>query len=193
MTYRYRSLGLTALVAIVLATVLFYGLSYMNNRTHTDQDEAIATNIEVAILNAPLVITGKVIDGKGEPRNLRRDVSDPTKENQEVVVPGTDYRVLVSKVLKGELMAGDEIKIAIGGGNYRNAKAPLRATLVAGEEYIFTIAQSGAGGPNYYGIIEPFIYQLKEGRIIAVSNIEKYKNAFQETAMSEEEFYSKFK
>ncbi|GGD47484.1 hypothetical protein [Paenibacillus nasutitermitis] len=121
---------------------------------------------------------------------MRRNATDPTKGDTNVVVPGTDYNVTVTKVLKGNLETGSQIKNAVGGGAYKKEKAPLRATLLAGEEYIFTIAPSGAGGPHYYGIIEPFIYQLKDNRVVAVSNIEKYKSAFQETQISEAEFMS---
>ncbi|HEY4391296.1 MAG TPA: hypothetical protein VGN02_08085 [Paenibacillus sp.] len=193
MSIRFKSIALTALVAACLATVLFFGISYMKGKTIVDIDEAIAINIDMAIDNAPIVITGTLTDGNGEPRNLRRDSEDPTKEDAKVIIPGTDYNVTVTKVLKGNLAPGDQIKIAVGGGTYKAERAPLRATLLKGEEYIFTIAPSGAGSPHYYGIIEPFIYQLKGNRIIAVSNIEKYKSAFQETQISETEFMSKFK
>ncbi|WP_143106666.1 hypothetical protein [Cohnella sp. OV330] len=122
-SYRYRSLSLTAIVALILATVLFYGQSFISNRTNSGRDEAIATNIDVAILNAPIVITGRVVDG--------------------VAVSGTNYRILVSKALKGDLAVGSEISVAVSGGSLGKVKAPLLATLVVGEEYIFTLAQSG--------------------------------------------------
>lgn len=193
MSVRFKSITITAIAAALLATFLFYGITYIKGRTDVDIDEAIATNIDVAIANVPIVIMGKVTDDKGETRNLRRDVTDPTKEDANVIVPGTDYNVTVTRVLKGDLETGSQIKIAIGGGTYKSAKEPLRATVLAGEEYIFTIAPSGAGAPHYYGIIEPFIYQLKDKRVVAISNIERYKAAFQETEISEAEFISKFR
>ncbi|WP_221469331.1 hypothetical protein [Cohnella nanjingensis] len=98
----------------------------------------------------------------------------------------------MTKVLKGDLEPGSQIKIAAGGGTYKTEKASLRATLLAGEKYIFTIAPNGADAPHYYGIIEPFIYQIKDNRVVAVSNIEKYKSTFQATKISEAEFWSKF-
>ncbi len=93
----------------------------------------------------PVVVMGRATDGKGEPRNLRRGVMDPTKEYANVIVPGTEYNVTVTKVLKGNVKPDSFIKIDIGGGSYKI---------------------------HYYGIIEPFIYQLKDNRVVAVSNIE---------------------
>lgn len=52
---------------------------------------------------SPVVVLGKVIDD-GEPRNLRRDNVDPTKENPDVVVPGTNYRIEVIEVIKSPLL-----------------------------------------------------------------------------------------
>lgn len=48
---------------------------------------------------------------------------------------------------------------------YKEKKANLRATLKKNEEYIFTLAPSGSGHPNYYGLIEPFIFQMKKNKI----------------------------
>lgn len=193
MSIRFKGMVITVIVAAICATLLYYGIDYMKGRTTTHSDEAIATNIDQAILNAPIVIMGIVADGKGEPRNLRRDLTDPTKEDARVVVPGTDYNVTVTQVLKGNLEIGSRMKIAIGGGNHKSKKAPLRATVLAGVEYIFTIAPSSSGAQQYYGIIEPFIYQFKDNRVVAISNIEKYKAAFQETEISEADFLDKFK
>lgn len=193
MSIRYRSMTITVIVAALLATLLFYGVTYMKGRTATHSDEAIATNIDQAILNAPIVITGIVTDGKGETRNLRRDSTDPTKEDANVVVPGTDYNVTVTKVLKGNLKTGSQIKIAIGGGTYKSEKAPLRRRYSKGKNTFLPSRLVARGAPQYYGIIEPFIYQLKDNRVVAISNIEKYKTAFQETEISEAEFLSKFK
>lgn len=192
MTARYRSIFVTAIAAILLASAAFFIFQMLNNKTHVDGDEAIATDIDVAIQNSQVVVMGKVLDdGKG--RNLRRDSKDPSKEDSEVVVPGTDYTVLVTKVLKGSVEPNSQIKVAVGGGDYKGKKSKLRASVKNDEEYLFTLATAGAGHPNYYGIIEPFIYQIKNNKVVAISNIEKYKVAFQETNITEEELFSKYK
>lgn len=112
---------------------------------------------------------------EGKARNLRRNSTDPSKEHSSRVVPGTDYTVAVAKVLKGTIESNSEIKVAVGGGSYKGKKANLRATLIENEEYIFALAPSGSGHPNYYGLIEPFIFQVKNNKIEAVNNIDKYK------------------
>lgn len=155
MSLRFRSLALTILAAFLVASVVFFVFTNFKARTSSHGDEAIAVDIDMAIASSPVVVMGRVID-EGKARNLRRDSTDSSKEHPSLVVPGTDYTVAVTKVLKGTIESNSEIKVAVGGGSYKGKKANLRATLIENEEYIFTLATLGSGHPNYYGLIEPF-------------------------------------
>jgi hypothetical protein len=189
---KIRSLGMMTGGVLVLAVIVFLVIEFFSNRTHVVVDEAIATDIEVAIQNSQIVVVGIVLDDKGEARNLRRDSADPSEEDSSVIVPGTDYPVLVTKVLKGSLEPDASIQIAVPGGSYKGKKSKLRATLNKDEEYLFMLAPSGMGHPHYFGIIEPSIYQFKDGKLVAISNVEKYKSAFQESSITEEELFERY-
>lgn len=181
-----------AVGVLVLVVVVLFVIRLLSNNTHVVVDEAFATDIEVAIQSSPIVVVGKVLDDEGKTRNLRRDSADPSKEDSSVIVPGTDYPVLITKVLKGALELDASIQIAVPGGSYKGKKKKMSATVRKDEEYLFMLAPSGMGPPFYYGIIEPSIYQFKDGKLVAVSNIEKYKTAFQEPSITEEELFERY-
>ncbi|MDQ0917035.1 hypothetical protein [Paenibacillus sp. V4I5] len=84
----------------------------------------------------------KVIDDKGTTRNLRRDSVDPTNEDQTGSVPGIDYAVEVTTVLKGNVEPNSKIKVAVPGGSYKGKTDKLQATLTKNGEYIFALAPS---------------------------------------------------
>lgn len=109
---------------------------------HVVVDEAIAVSINVAINNAPVVITGTVLGDIGRLRNLRRDSQDPSKEDSAVILPETDYSIHVNKVIKGALDPGSQIAVAVQGGSYKGKTTILHATLVPGEEYLFLLAEA---------------------------------------------------
>ncbi|WP_223066896.1 hypothetical protein [Paenibacillus caui] len=185
-----KSIGLTALAAVLLATLAYTGFKQLN-RSHGETRNATAVTIDAALDTSPVVVIGKVINGEGKPRNLRRDSVDPTKEDQSVSVPGTDYVVKVSKVLKGDLKPNSNINVAVPGGSYKGETSSLRATLVQGEEYVFALAKSPSGPTSYYGMIEPYIFQLKNNKVVAIINDNKIKSAFKETNISEAELINK--
>lgn len=153
----WRNIGLTVLSAVVLATVVYFGTEQLNKSNSREARSATALTIEAAVDTSPVVVIGKVVK-EGETRNLRRDSIDPTKEDRNVSVPGTDYIVEVSKVLKGDLEPNTQINVAVPGGSYKGEKASLRATLIQEEEYVFALAKSPSGPQNYYGMIEPYIF-----------------------------------
>lgn len=185
-----KSIGLTALSAVLLATLVYVGFKQLN-RSHGEARNATAITIDAALDTSPVVVIGKVVDAEGKPRNLRRDSIDPAKEDQSVSVPGTDYVVEVSKVLKGDVKPNSSINVAVPGGNYKGVKASLRATLIQGEEYVFALAKSPSGPTSYYGMIEPYIFQLKNNKVVAITNDSQVKSAFQETSLTEAELVQK--
>lgn len=185
-----KSIGLTALLAVVLATLAYIIFTQFNG-SHGTERHATAVTIDTALDTSPVVVIGRVADAEGKARNLRRDATDPTKEDQSVRVPGTDYVVEVSKVLKGAVEPNSKINVAVPGGSYKGEKATLRATLVQGEEYVFALAPSPSGPTSYYGMIEPYIFQLKGNKVIAIINDDQIKSAFKESILSEAELINK--
>lgn len=101
MVNRIKSYALTILAAFVAATLVYFVYAQVSGSSNGEVRRATANNIDLAIETSPVVVIGKIIDDKGTTRNLRRDSVDPTKEDQNVSVPGTDYAVEVTKVLKG--------------------------------------------------------------------------------------------
>lgn len=180
------SIGFTVIIAVLLATVLFFGFSKWN-WSHGETKYATASTIDVALDTSPVVVIGRVVDAEGKTRNLRRDSTDPTKEDSSIIVPGTDYAVEIRKVLKGDVKPGNSINVAVPRGSYRGEKAALRATLVQGEEYVFALAHSPSGPANFYGMIEPYIFQLKGNKAVAITNDDKIKSDFRETEITEAE------
>lgn len=190
MSFTKRGLLLTIFSAFVLSALLLHLMGKFQ-RTITDGDENIAFTVESAMEASPVVVLGKVIDN-GEPRNLRRDNVDPTKEHPDVVVPGTNYSIEVIEVIKSPFQVSDIIKVAINGGEYKKVKTPIRASFQKNKEYLFTLAPSASGNPQYYGLIEPFVFEFKNNKLVAVNNEVHYKEAFKEKNINKEVFISQF-
>ncbi|GGD47477.1 hypothetical protein [Paenibacillus nasutitermitis] len=192
MTTKVKSYGITVLAAIFAATLFYFVYLQVNRSSQGEARRATANNIDMALDTSPVVVIGRVIDDQGITRNLRRDSTDPTKEDQTVSVPGTDYKVEVIKVLKGEVQPNSQINVAVPGGTYKGESAKLQATLAKNGEYIFALAPSPSGPASYFGMIEPYIFQLKNNKVMAVTNDNQVKSAFQETNLTEADLDQKF-
>ncbi|MFD0713866.1 hypothetical protein [Paenibacillus sp. GCM10027626] len=154
------------IAALLIIALVYFVFTSLNASTSSSADEAIATDIDMALSTSPVVIKGLVTDNGS--------------------ASGTEYTVEVTDVFKGELKAADRIRVVIGG-----KKNNPRATLHKNEHYLFAVAPSSSGQSKYYGLIEPFIFQLQNDTLIAINNEEKYKSAFKESKMTEEELLAK--
>ncbi len=192
MVNRIKSYTLTILAAFVAATLVYFVYAQVSGSSDGEVRRATANTIDLAIETSPVVVIGTIIDDKGITRNLRRDSVDPTKEDQNVSVPGTDYAVEVTKVLKGDVEPNSKINVAVPGGNYKGETTPLQATLTKNGEYIFALAPSPSGPSSYYGMIEPYIFQLKNNKVVAITNDDTIKADFQEVNLTEAELTQKF-
>lgn len=103
------------------------------------------------------------------------------------VVPGAKYRIEVTKVLKGNVKPGSNLQVNVKRGD---SKA---AVLREGESYIFALAPSSKSVSSYYGMIEPFIFQWSDDRIVAVTNDLKLKDDFEVSALTEAELIAMYK
>ncbi|WP_054957896.1 hypothetical protein [Paenibacillus dakarensis] len=193
MANKVKSYLITILGAFTFATLLFFFYTEINESSHGAVKEATTNNIDLAFESSPVVVIGKIISDSGTTRNLRRDSVDPTKEDNTVSVPGTDYDVEVVQVLKGNVEVNSKIKVAVPGGDYKGVSAPLQASLTNNEEYIFTLAPSPSSPSSYFGMIEPFIFQLRDNMVVAITNNEKIKAEFQEVNLTEADIIQKFK
>ncbi|WP_135555124.1 hypothetical protein [Paenibacillus cymbidii] len=95
---------------------------------------------------------------------------------------GTGYKIEVIQVLKGDVKGNRSIQVAVPGGP---------GILANNEEYVFALAPSLSGPPNFYGMIDPFIFQIKNNKVAAITNDAQVAAAFQETNMSVAELASK--
>lgn len=68
----------------------------------------------------------------------------------------------------------------------------LRAKLAPGDTYVFALAPSMSGSNRYYGMIEPYIFQLKANKTTAISNDPAAMAEFRESEMSEDEWRTRY-
>jgi len=99
-----------------------------------------------------------------------------------VQASGSGYKIEVIQVLKGDVNGNRHIQVAVPGG---------KRVLANNEEYVFALAPSLSGPPNFYGMIDPFIFQIKNNKVTAITDDAQVKAAFQETSMSVAELASK--
>ncbi|NGP46760.1 hypothetical protein G4V62_18095 [Bacillaceae bacterium SIJ1] len=123
--------------------------------------------------------------------NLNRDPDDPEKEGGTVTV-GTEYQVTVTDVLKGDVKQ-DEIFVSVQGGSYQNQKAPLKSTLEKGKTYLFFLFVAAQGPPHYYDGTQPNIFEISKDKVELVTNVEQYRQTFQDVNLSKTAFYSNLK
>lgn len=156
-----------------------------------NEDIAFMPNIETLTDSSVVIIKGTILD-EGETRNLRRDSENPQKK-ANIVVPGTDYSVLIEQVLKGDVSLDESITVAVGGGAYKGKSEPLEASISTKKTYYFFLVPSSMGDPNYFGVGVPFIFEDTNGRIKAVSNNSEYKTIFEDDDISKDDFLTKLK
>ncbi len=174
---------------VLLFVMLAYGLfSLYTNSVHVTESEAVASNIE-KLATSPVIVKGTVEDdGRGV--NLRRDPQNPKEESAEVI-PGTEYKVNVTQVLKGDVQQGEQIFVSVQGGNYKGKSKPLKSNVNAEDSYVFFLFNAAQGKPHYYDGIQPNIFEEKENKMRAVTNVKKYKNIFEDNNLPRNEFLTK--
>lgn len=178
-----KGLSFTALAAVIGGLLLFYVWGLVNTSSVTHSDIAFAPTMEVMVEASAYILKGKVVD-EGTPRNLERNIDNPQQE-AKTVMPGTDYTILVEEVYRGELKAGDSIKVAVAGGSYKGVKEPLEADIEPGEVYYFFLLSSSMGHPNYFAATIPFIFKTKDGVMTPISNVTEYKRHFTDEKLNE--------
>jgi len=99
-----------------------------------------------------------------------------------VQASGSGYTVEVTQLLKGDVKGNGRIHVAVPEGP---------RGLANNEEYVFALAPSFSGPANFYGMIDPFIFQIANNRVTAFTNDAQIKAAFRETSMSVAELASK--
>lgn len=159
--------------------------------SQNNEDVAFMPNIETLADSSVVIVKGTILD-EGETRNLRRDNENPQKE-ANIVVPGTDYSVLIEEVLKGDVSSGESITVAVSGGAYKGKSQPLEVSISTNKTYYFFLIPSSMGYPNYLGAGVPFIFEDTNGRIKAVSNNSEYQTIFEDNEISKDDFLTKLK
>lgn len=157
-----QRMGAAALLAVVLIGLLLIGYSLLNHPQETEK-RATTDSIIYAIETSPVTVAGTVADVK----RSQVDIS-------------------VNHVIRGNLEPAAIIQVTVP--DVKTVKAGLKK----GEEYIFALAPSLSDPVRYYGMIEPFIFQLKDGHAIAITGDSELKAAFRDTKVTVEELAEKY-
>ncbi|HEY3373642.1 MAG TPA: hypothetical protein VGK02_01070 [Candidatus Aquicultor sp.] len=123
--------------------------------------------------HAEAVIQGTVLK-QIRTYNLSRDVQDPTKENTEFPVMGTDYEVCVDKYIKGSGAS----TIVVTQENTQD-----RTPMQIGAKYVLFL--NNVSGKYMFGG-EPFKFKLTGGKAQVDTNNKGTQDAFK--TMSEQDF-----
>lgn len=177
------------LLIIIGAFNVFQELFSKLGPQHIINDVAYVPNIETLSQTSSIIIKGTVLD-ETEPTNLNRNTEDPTKEGRKIT-PGTYHSVIIDEVLVGEnVEMNDEIKVAVQGGSYKSVTSKIEADLKTDHSYIFFLNKSSQGYPYFYGAGEPYIFEIENDHIKAVSNL-RYDKVFEDNNISIQAFYDK--
>lgn len=123
--------------------------------------------------HAEIVVLGTV-QKQIKTYNLSRDAQDPTKENTEFPVMGTDYAIAVDKYIKGN--GESSIVMTMEGTEDRT---PMQI----GSKYILFL--NNVSGKYMFGG-EPFKFKVADGKVLVDSNDKGSQANFK--AMSEQVF-----
>lgn len=174
--------------AIFLGIIAFLLWMLFNPNTNTHSDIAYVPNIDMLTDSSTIVIKGTVLD-EVEEANLQRNPEDPSKESRSIT-PGKYHSVVIDEVLAGSIDEKDKIKIAVTGGSYKGVKSEVQADLKNGHSYVFFLNTSSRGQPYYFGAGEPYIFEIEDNKIKAVSNL-KYEEIFEDNNISEQALLDK--
>ncbi|HCG99409.1 MAG: hypothetical protein A2074_07050 [Candidatus Aquicultor primus] len=137
--------------------------------------------------NAEVIVIGTV-RAQLQTYNLSRDLQDPSKENTEFVVLGTDYEVGVDRYLKG---AGNRKIIMTQEGGELDGKTQLmdaRTPIHIGTTYILFLIKVS---DKYRFGAEPYKFKISGGKVTVDSSEEIASVHFRE--MTEQEFLDELK
>ena len=137
--------------------------------------------------NAEVIVIGTV-RAQLQTHNLSRDSQDPSKENTEFVILGTDYEVSVDRYLKG---AGNRKIIMTQEGGELGGKTQLvdsRTPIHIGTTYAFFLVKV-ADKYRFGG--EPYKFKISGGKVMVDSSEEIAQAHFIE--MTEHEFLDELK
>jgi|SRR5699024_331999 len=179
--------------AIVLGFVTFLLWTFLNPKTHTTVDMAYAPNIETLTQSASIVVKGTVLD-ETESTNLRRDSENPNKADDDHITPGTYHTVNIEEVMSGnmDIKNIENIKVAVTGGSYKDVQAKPEANLEPDHTYVFFLNETAQGKPYFFGAGEPYIFEIEDSQIHAVSNLD-YEDIFEDDHMSLDTLHDKIK
>jgi len=126
-------------------------------------DIRVYSTIEGLANDAPVIVVGEVIS-KGGSRNLARNPADPTQEADDHKTMSQEYYFQVEHYLKGSgesqiLIVYPAYTIRSDGTEFEAPELPLQL----GGRYILFLAKNNNNN-TYYGIGEPWQFQLVDGR-----------------------------
>lgn len=177
-----------AVLITAMSIIIFIVYSLYNNTTNISVSEAIATQVET-LANEPVIVKGIVLD-EGIGINLRRDPDQPNEES-DIITPGTEYTIQIEEVLQGDVQIGDEIYIAIQGGEYKGERQLLKSKLEQEQSYLFFLSESFQGTPQYYGRFLPHIFQFPDGQVLPIVTEYRHQDMFEDADLTESQFYEK--
>lgn len=132
-------------------------------------------SIDALTKDAQVVVVGRVL-GKGGTRNLARDPQDHSKEATDRKVMSQEYTFAVETYLKGS----GESKIDIVYPETTTLSTGLAITepessLEAGQRYVLFLNK----GEGYYGVGQPWQFQLANGKANAKAYNAEHVKSFQ--------------
>ncbi|MDI6816958.1 MAG: hypothetical protein QME41_07195 [Actinomycetota bacterium] len=154
---------------------------------HVFGDRQYYSSLKELSDNAEVIVIGTV-RAQLQTHNLSRDAQDPSKENTEFVILGTDYEVSVDRYLKG---AGNRKIIMTQEGGELDGKTQLvdsRTPIHIGTTYAFFLIKV-ADKYRFGG--EPYKFKLSGGKVTVDSSEEIAQAHFGE--MTEQEFLDELK
>lgn len=175
----------------IVVGLLLLGIWASNNQTVTDinteqmvkADRKVYSSLKELKNDSEVVIIGSV-EKQLKTYNLAKDATDPTKENPDFVILGTDYLVNVEKYLKGS--GEKQIIMTQEGGELNGKKQRIegRTPIKLGDKYVFFLKKNPDNKYMFGG--DPFKFSLSNGKVKVDSDNTKFEEKFPEK--SDQEF-----
>lgn len=185
-TINSKIIGIAASL-FVTVTAFFIINHFFFKGPHVIEDIAFVPDIESLAQSSTVIVNGTVLD-ETEPTNLRSDPNDPNKEAHKIT-PGTYHTIYINEILAGDI-DHKKIKVAVTGGFYKGVQADPQVDLKADHDYIFFLNISSEGHPYYFGSSEPYIFEINNDQVKAISNLD-YQTVFEDDHISVDALYEK--
>lgn len=140
-------------------------------------DRPYYTNIRDLKKNAEVVVLGSV-QKQGKTYNLAKDPNDPSKDNPDFTLLGTDFEVKVDKYLKGK---GESIITLTQEGGEDGQTTYLvegRSPLIVGGKYIFFLNE--ISGNKYMFGGDPYRFKITNGKASVDTDNKNLRSKWQE-------------